>query len=734
MISFDFSKSLAPQNLFEQYAQQVAETHQKIIAEKKNQEIGWWNLPFDTTLQKKSAELAKQFSKKFETLLVLGIGGSSQGLKTLAAALAPEQEKLFIQEAPDGDSLKVLFKKMNPKKTAVNVISKSGGTIETLALLEACQKIFEYKGCNFKDHLVITTEENDGKLYRRVKEEGLAFLPVPKNVGGRFSVFSPVGLFGLGFLGVDVDELIAGTQTALERGLKEDPEENPIYQNGLLHFHFAQEKNISVMMTYSDLLQHFGGWYAQLWGESLGKDGKGQTPLPLRGPQDQHSLAQLVLDGPKDKMVTFIVKGSTLPLSPSPRGRGLGEGADDIKILKQLGIEPIDLVVVNLYPFETTPSIDNIDIGGPTMLRAAAKNFEAVTAVCDPLDYDRVVAALEKGEVPIAMRKDLAGKVFQLTARYEAAIANYFVPQAESTAHLLRYGENPHQKAVFHVGETKDLLWDEPLQGKELSYNNILDADAAWWLMQEFKNEPFACAIIKHTNPCGVALSKKSLLEAFEKAFACDSLSAFGGIVAFNREVDGKTAEALSKIFLEIILAPAFSKEGRTILEKKKNLRLLAARAGEGPPQLLKSAGGGLLLQDVDRAMEDVLKCQVKTKRKPTAKELEALQFAWKIVKHVKSNAIAFAHDDSLAAVGAGQTSRIDSVKVAMLKAAKDLKGTVVASDAFFPFPDNIEAIAKAGATAIIQPGGSLKDAEIIAAADKQNLAMVFTGIRHFRH
>ena len=408
--------------------------------------------------------------------------------------------------------------------------------------------------------------------------------------------------------------------------------------------------------------------------------------------------------------------------------------ASDKKSLADLKIDCIDLVVVNLYPFETTPTIDNIDIGGPTLLRAAAKNFEAVTAVCDPLDYDRVVAALEKGEVPIAMRKDLAGKVFQLTARYEAAIANYFVPQAESTAHLLRYGENPHQKAVFHVGETKDLLWDEPLQGKDLSYNNILDADAAWWLMQEFKNEPFACAIIKHANPCGVALSKKSLLEAFEKAFASDSQSVFGGIVAFNKEVDGKTAEALSKIFLEIILAPAFSKEARAVLEKKKNLRLLVAKKTEGPPQLLKSAGGGLLLQDVDRAMENILKCEVKTKRKPTEKELQAMQFAWKIVKHVKSNAIVFSHEDHIAAIGGGQTSRVDSVKLAIMKAKESLKGTVVASDGFFPFADNIEEIAKTGATAIIQPGGSIKDADVIAAADKHNLAMLFTGIRHFRH
>ncbi|MBI4125390.1 MAG: bifunctional phosphoribosylaminoimidazolecarboxamide formyltransferase/IMP cyclohydrolase, partial [Deltaproteobacteria bacterium] len=274
--------------------------------------------------------------------------------------------------------------------------------------------------------------------------------------------------------------------------------------------------------------------------------------------------------------------------------------------------------------------------------------------------------------------------------------------------------------------------------GKELSYTNILDADAAWWLIQEFKKEPFACAILKHANPCGVAASENSLNDAFKKALACDSQSAFGGIVAFNRELDGGTAEACAKIFLEIILAPGFSKGARDILAKKKNLRLLETKETKGPEQLIRSAGGGLLIQDADRTMEKPNQWKTAVSRKPTPEETAALAFAWKIVKHVKSNAIVFAAEDRTLGIGAGQMSRIDAIKVATMKFNSRLmthdSRLVAASDAFFPFPDNIEAIAQAGATAVIQPGGSIRDPEVIAEADRRNLAMVFTGVRHFRH
>lgn len=309
----------------------------------------------------------------------------------------------------------------------------------------------------------------------------------------------------------------------------------------------------------------------------------------------------------------------------------------------------------------------------------------------------------------------------------------------------LRYGENPHQKAAFELALGEEPLWEKPLQGKELSYNNILDADAAWGLIREIqtsniKNQNFGCAIIKHANPCGVALSDQSLEDAFEKAFACDATSAFGGIVAFNKPVDGKTAGVLAKIFLEVVLAPGFSKEALDILAAKKNLRLLLMRETAGPQKMVRSAGGGRLVQDVDTAKEPPSSWQIKTARKPSEEEIEAMEFAWRVVKYVKSNAIVFASRNRVLGIGAGQTSRVDSVKIAASKLAASLSAdrnvgaVVVASDAFFPFPDNIEEIAKTNATAIIQPGGSIKDAEVIAAANRHNIAMVFTGVRHFRH
>lgn len=398
---------------------------------------------------------------------------------------------------------------------------------------------------------------------------------------------------------------------------------------------------------------------------------------------------------------------------------------EDQKALDDLGATAIDLVVVNLYPFEQTPTVENIDIGGPTLLRAAAKNFERVCVVCDPADYERVVTALERNEVTLDFRRELARKVFQKTAKYEKAIERYFGGEN------LRYGENPHQKAWFIKGETS--LWEKPLQGKELSYNNILDADAGWWLLREFGEDPFASAILKHTTPCGVALSQQSLKEAFEKALGCDPSSAFGGVVALNREVDRLAAEEIGKIFFEIILAPSFSKEALEIFSKKQNLRLLVIRDRALPKEIVRSAGGGELVQEADTSMEDPARWLVKTKRQPSPEEMRALEFAWKVVKHVKSNAIVFASGDQTVGIGAGQMSRVDAVRLASVKLS-DSKTLVCASDAFFPFADNIEALAKAGATAVIQPGGSIRDGEVIAAADSHNIAMVFTGVRHFRH
>ena len=438
---------------------------------------------------------------------------------------------------------------------------------------------------------------------------------------------------------------------------------------------------------------------------------------------------------------------------------------EDQKAMKDLKIPFIDLVVVNLYPFESQPGIEMIDVGGPTLLRAAAKNFEYVTVVCDPGDYKRVWAALEKGDIGPELRRELAGKVFARTAQYDAAIAvsPLFVRGGEGGGRYtspnplltkegipLRYGENPHQKAAFELALGEEPLWEKPLQGKELSYNNILDADAAWGLIHEWtkdkgprtkdQKQEFACVIVKHANPCGVALSDQSLEDAFEKAFACDATSAFGGIVAFNKPVDGKTAGVLAKIFLEVVLAPGFSKEALDILAAKKNLRLLLMRETAGPQKMVRSAGGGRLVQDVDTAKEPPSSWQIKTARKPSEEEIEAMEFAWRVVKYVKSNAIVFASRNRVLGIGAGQTNRVDSVKIAASKLAASLSAdrnvgaVVVASDAFFPFPDNIEEIAKTNATAIIQPGGSIKDAEVIAAANRHNIAMVFTGVRHFRH
>jgi phosphoribosylaminoimidazolecarboxamide formyltransferase/IMP cyclohydrolase len=447
--------------------------------------------------------------------------------------------------------------------------------------------------------------------------------------------------------------------------------------------------------------------------------------------------------------------------------------ADDQKQAAEHGIAPIDLVVVNLYPFEATAAkagltaeelIENIDIGGPTMLRSAAKNFESVTVVTDPADYDLVASELEtSGTVSTTLfrRLELAKKVFAATARYDSIIARelervpiaddgmkaivdselYVLPQFLLPAYVLhqglRYGENPHQHAALYVPagrEPQGLAAAKQLQGKELSYNNFVDLEAARSLAGEFKNP--AAVIIKHNNPCGTA-EQATLRDAYLKALACDPVSAFGGVLAFNRVVDAETAEEVAKLFVECIAAPGFADRAREIFAAKKNLRLL-----ELPPKglepdrelQLKRILGGMLVQQPDLGKLRESELRTVTKRAPSPEEMQTMRFAWKVSKHVKSNAIVFAKDGATLGVGAGQMSRVDSVKLAVMKAQSPLAGSVVASDAFFPFPDGVEEAAKAGATAVIQPGGSMRDNEVIAAADRLNLAMVFTGVRHFLH
>ena len=416
-------------------------------------------------------------------------------------------------------------------------------------------------------------------------------------------------------------------------------------------------------------------------------------------------------------------------------------------------IKPIDLVVVNLYPFEKTiakpettleEAIEQIDIGGPSMLRSAAKNYRSVTVVTDPADYDDVLENIRAndGATTLKLRERLGIKVFVTTSKYDGAIANYLNKEQETTCSLnlsmpivarLRYGENPHQTAALYG------RWDEhfeKLHGKELSYNNILDITAAAELIEEF-SEP-TVAILKHTNPCGVG-SDADLREAWDKAFATDKQAPFGGIIICNRPITEDLARAIGEIFSEVIIAPEFEPDARALLQKKKNLRLMRKL---GPVQakddmLIRSVVGGVLVQGRDSSPETDIESKVVTGRKPTKDELAAMLFAWKVVKHVKSNAIVYAAKDRTLGIGAGQMSRVDSSRIAIWK-AKDaglsLIGSAVGSDAFFPFPDGLIAAAEAGATCAIQPGGSVKDPEVIAAANERKMAMICTGVRHFRH
>jgi phosphoribosylaminoimidazolecarboxamide formyltransferase/IMP cyclohydrolase len=414
------------------------------------------------------------------------------------------------------------------------------------------------------------------------------------------------------------------------------------------------------------------------------------------------------------------------------------------------GIEPIDMVAVNLYPFSATvaregvtreEAIENIDIGGPSMLRSAAKNHAGVTVVCDPADYDTVLGEMRAhgGVTTAELRARLAAKVFDLTAHYDRAIAGYLAPASgdafrcdQPLAARLRYGENPHQQAELY-GRFADHL--DQLHGKELSFNNILDITAAVDLIGEF-TEP-TVAILKHTNPCGVG-SDANLRAAWDKAFATDRQAPFGGIIVGNRPLDEALAGAIAEIFSEVIIAPDFTPAALELLRKKKNLRLMRLHGLPSPAlRDVRSVVGGFLVQDHDTACETVADGRVVTRRAPSDKEIRAMEFGWKVVKHVKSNAIVFAGPDRTLGIGAGQMSRVDSVRIAVWKAGEaglSLDGSAVASDAFFPFPDGLLSAAGAGATAAIQPGGSVRDDEVIKAADERNLAMVFTGKRHFRH
>ena len=467
-----------------------------------------------------------------------------------------------------------------------------------------------------------------------------------------------------------------------------------------------------------------------------------------------------------------MMDGRLKTLHPTVHGGLLAirGNAEHTRAAEQHGIAPIDLLVVNLYPFEATAAkgapfadcIENIDIGGPAMIRAAAKNHAAVTVVVDPADYARVLAdmAAHGGATSLDLRKALAAKAYARTAAYDAAISGWFANElgerapawraiGGKLAQELRHGENPHQWAAFYVtGERRPgLATAVQHQGKQLSYNNLGDADAAIELIAEFdpKLAP-AVAIIKHANPCGVALGK-TYAQAYARAFRCDPVSPFGGIIALNGPIDAATAREITSVLTELVIAPDATPEAKAIFADKKNLRLLTTGGlpdPRAPGLTFRSLAGGFLVQSRDDAVVEGLKLEVVTKRQPTPQELADLAFAFKVAKHVKSNAIVFAKDGATVGIGAGQTSRIDSVRIAALKAQDAAKaagetepltkGSVVASDAFFPFVDGLVAAAEAGATAVIQPGGAMRDAEVIAAADAAGLAMVFTGLRHFRH
>ena len=468
-----------------------------------------------------------------------------------------------------------------------------------------------------------------------------------------------------------------------------------------------------------------------------------QAGVPVREVSDLTGFPEM-LDG-RVKTIDPRIAGGILGIRSNP---------GHMQALAQHGIPLIDMVVVNLYAFEAAAAqpgatlehlIENIDIGGPTMIRAAAKNYQDVAVVTSPEDYQPLLDELSAGEgLGQATLWRLARKAFTLTASYDTAISTRLAQVGEERAALpavlnihvprsmaLRYGENPHQSAALYAFGKGGVAGAKQLQGKELSYNNLVDLDAAWQLILEFR-EP-AAAIIKHTNPCGCAESS-GLAESYRKAFEADPISAFGGVLAFNRELDEETAREISKVFIEAIAAPGYSDAAREVLASKKNLRLLQVTATEGTDLVVKSLSGGFLAQTPDSQTLERSAMQVKTERQPTSEEWKALEFGWKVAKHVKSNAIVYARAGQSISAGAGQMSRVDAVKVGAMKAVLPLTGTVLASDAFFPFPDGVEEAAKHGITAVIQPGGSVNDVSVITTANQLGLTMVFTGIRHFRH
>lgn len=459
-----------------------------------------------------------------------------------------------------------------------------------------------------------------------------------------------------------------------------------------------------------------------------------------------------------------ILDGRVKTLHPKVHGGILARRDSEAHMeeLKKHDIGLIDLVAVNLYPFVETvakegvtidTALENIDIGGPTMIRASAKNFPGVITVVDPADYGSILEALKEGELSFEQRKKLAQKAFQHVALYDTAISQYLregeegFPQDMTVAlkkqYDLRYGENPHQKAAFYAeqkvgADSADtgITWAEQLWGKQLSYNNILDADSAWGAAVDFPDP--TVVIVKHTNPCGLA-SHDNVTEAYKRAFSGDTVSAFGGIVACNRKITAEMAEEMRPTFYEIVIAPEYEEEALEIFKKKKNLRVLltklpTAEQVNGGYVDYRRVRGGLLVQGSDSIEETADRWDIATKRKPTDQELKDLKFAWRVCKHVKSNAIAFIKDNMIKGIGAGQPNRAVSVHLAARKAGEESKGCVMASDAMFPFADSVEQAAEAGVTAIIQPGGSIRDQESIDAADKYGIAMIFTGVRHFKH
>ena len=453
-----------------------------------------------------------------------------------------------------------------------------------------------------------------------------------------------------------------------------------------------------------------------------------------------------------------MMDGRVKTLHPKVHGGILAirDNPEHVGAMKAHGITGIDLVVVNLYPFRETiakpdvtreEAIENIDIGGPSMVRAAAKNYKYVAIVVDPMQYSEVLEKVNSNTLTEDFRLALSQKAFLHTGLYDCAIAEYLTKQVTEKASMpvvysksftkiqdLRYGENPHQKAAFYrdTAAQGGIAFAKQLHGKELSYNNIVDMEAAWNLAHEWKERP-SCVIVKHTNPCGTALGN-TVLEAFERAFAADDKSAFGGMVAFNRELDAETAEAMKPIFFEVVMAPTISKDALEILGTKKNIRLIEIPETTTEELQLRKVSGGLLVQTADDSSETREDCQVVTERVPTEEEWKAMEFAWKIVKHVKSNAIVLAGTDVTYGIGAGQMNRVGAAAIAIQEAGEKSKGAALASDAFFPFGDTIEAAGKAGVTCVIQPGGSIRDQESIDMANKYNITMVFTGHRHFRH